>query len=172
MSFFRRNRQTDLEAELRRSRPEPRPEFVAMLAERARGERRRSTRPAFRVVFAGGLTVVMLVALAAFGGLGYAANAVHTAATAVTRVVKPQKPKIVKVSAAADQYGPKKVQVCHKGHTITINRNALPAHLRHGDTVGPCPPRSKKHGAGAFKPNRRGGVKGTSRRGVSPRTTG
>jgi len=31
-----------------------------------------------------------------------------------------------------------KVTVCHKGHTISISRNALPAHLRHGDHVGPC----------------------------------
>jgi hypothetical protein len=32
-----------------------------------------------------------------------------------------------------------KVKVCHKGHTISISRNALPAHLKHGDTAGPCP---------------------------------
>ena len=31
-----------------------------------------------------------------------------------------------------------KVTVCHKGHTISISRNALPAHLRHGDHLGPC----------------------------------
>jgi uncharacterized protein YraI len=32
-----------------------------------------------------------------------------------------------------------KVTICHKGHTITIDESALPAHLAHGDTVGPCP---------------------------------
>jgi hypothetical protein len=42
------------------------------------------------------------------------------------------------------QYG-KKVTICHHTHskkhpfvTISISQNALPAHLRHGDTVGPC----------------------------------
>jgi len=31
-----------------------------------------------------------------------------------------------------------KVLVCHKGHTIKIDRHALPAHLRHGDKQGAC----------------------------------
>jgi uncharacterized membrane protein len=31
-----------------------------------------------------------------------------------------------------------KVLVCHKGHTISIDRNALKAHLKHGDKLGPC----------------------------------
>jgi len=37
-----------------------------------------------------------------------------------------------------------KIQVCHKNqkegtsHTITINESALPAHLAHGDVLGPC----------------------------------
>jgi hypothetical protein len=46
--------------------------------------------------------------------------------------------------AAVSQYG-NKVTICHHTHstkhpfvTITVSRNALPAHLRHGDTVGPC----------------------------------
>jgi hypothetical protein len=33
----------------------------------------------------------------------------------------------------------KKVTICHKGKkTIRISKKALPAHLRHGDTVGSC----------------------------------
>jgi hypothetical protein len=59
-------------------------------------------------------------------GLGYAASA--------------------KGPASAAQYQYKKVTICHhtKGKggthhvTITVSRNALPAHLRHGDTIGPC----------------------------------
>jgi hypothetical protein len=46
--------------------------------------------------------------------------------------------------AATDQY-PKKVTICHHTHskknpfvTIRVSRNALKAHLRHGDTIGPC----------------------------------
>ena len=31
-----------------------------------------------------------------------------------------------------------KVTICHKGHTITISRAALDAHLKHGDVLGPC----------------------------------
>jgi hypothetical protein len=52
-------------------------------------------------------------------------------------------------SPAAAQYQYGKVVICHKTHskknpqvTITISRSALPAHLKHGDTLGPCPPRT------------------------------
>jgi hypothetical protein len=31
-----------------------------------------------------------------------------------------------------------KVTICHKGQTITVAEPAVPAHLRHGDTVGSC----------------------------------
>src|SRR4051812_13101602 len=37
------------------------------------------------------------------------------------------------VAGAAD-----KVFVCHKGKTQSIAASALPAHLGHGDTEGPC----------------------------------
>lgn len=40
--------------------------------------------------------------------------------------------------------GGEKVLVCHKpdkkgGHTLSISSSAVPAHLAHGDTLGPCP---------------------------------
>ena len=42
------------------------------------------------------------------------------------------------ISAAQYQYG-KKTTVCHKGKkSISIGNAAVPAHLRHGDTVGSC----------------------------------
>jgi hypothetical protein len=48
-------------------------------------------------------------------------------------------------SPTADQYPAGKVTICHHTHsaknpfvTITVSENALPAHLRHGDTIGPC----------------------------------
>jgi hypothetical protein len=40
--------------------------------------------------------------------------------------------------------GGEKVLICHKpdkkgGHTLSISSSAVPAHLAHGDTLGPCP---------------------------------
>jgi hypothetical protein len=48
--------------------------------------------------------------------------------------------------AAAAQYQPHKVMLCHHTHskkhpfvTIIVSKSALPAHMRHGDTIGACP---------------------------------
>jgi hypothetical protein len=64
-------------------------------------------------------------------GVGYAAGLVH----------------FTHSSATSAQYPPSKVTICHHTHsqhnpfvTITVSEHALPAHLGHGDTVGPCPP--------------------------------
>jgi len=35
-----------------------------------------------------------------------------------------------------------KVTVCHNGHTICVNPEAVDQHLGHGDELGPCPPTS------------------------------
>jgi hypothetical protein len=35
-------------------------------------------------------------------------------------------------------YQLKKIPVCHNGHTIYVSKNAVPAHLRHGDCIGEC----------------------------------
>ena len=125
MNLFKRQNESDLEAELRRSRPRPQPEFLALLAHRLGSEQRRSTRPALRLGVAGGLTAALLIALAAVGGLGHAATGVKAAVTAISGVVTAQKnPHVIKRSAAGDQYG-EKVDVCFvqpngKMRTITI----------------------------------------------------
>ena len=36
--------------------------------------------------------------------------------------------------------GTEKVTICHKGKTITVGAPAVPAHLAHGDAMGPCGP--------------------------------
>lgn len=32
-----------------------------------------------------------------------------------------------------------RVEICHKNRTISVSRNAIPGHQRHGDTIGECP---------------------------------
>jgi hypothetical protein len=39
-------------------------------------------------------------------------------------------------TASADQ--DHKIQICHKGQTIEVDVHAVPAHLEHGDLLGPC----------------------------------
>jgi hypothetical protein len=76
---------------------------------------------------------------ASLGGVGYAAGLVH----------------FHHASPASAQYPSPKVTICHHTHsqknpfvTITVSSHALPAHLGHGDTVGPC---SEQQGATATK---------------------
>lgn len=76
--------------------------------------------------------VAGVVTAFAVGGLGPVASAVSPSGE----------------SAAAKQYADK-VTICHHTgskknpfRTITVSRNALKAHLKHGDTIGPCGPNS------------------------------
>jgi hypothetical protein len=78
-----------------------------------------------RVVFATVLLASAFAILAGFGALGSPASASS--------------------GEYEYQYG-KKITICHhtgsKKHpteTITVSENAVPAHLAHGDTLGPCP---------------------------------
>src|SRR5215218_5617405 len=83
---------------------------------------KRRFRWGFRAALAGGASALAFAALTSVGA-------------AVSPLGTP---------AASDQY-PKKVTICHHTHskknpfvTIRVSQNALKAHLRHGDTVGPC----------------------------------
>jgi hypothetical protein len=76
---------------------------------------------------------------------GVAAALLFGALASVGAALSPSSP-----GAAAKQY-PKKVTICHHTHskkhpfvTIRISVRALKAHLKHGDTMGPCS-QSKKH---------------------------
>jgi hypothetical protein len=139
--FRSRKEHRDLEAALRANRPEPREEFVASLTERIGSTPEPRRHGSLRLGFAGGITAAMLVALASFGGLGYAAAGASSAADKLQRVAGPA---TIERSSAQDQYGGR-VTICHRTgsqnnptQTITVNENAVPAHLRHGDTMGPC----------------------------------
>jgi hypothetical protein len=78
----------------------------------------------WRAAIAGAASLTVLFTFAVLAGVGFA----RTSAV-----------------AAQYEYG-KKVTICHHTHskkhpfvTITVSKNAVPAHLRHGDTLGPCP---------------------------------
>jgi hypothetical protein len=99
--------------------------------------------------------IVIAAAIASFVGLAYAGS-IGGAAT--------------NGPAAADQYG-QRVTICHKAgrryRTITVARSALPAHLRHGDTLGPCSARLNGSVSGRVTLARTTGRRvGTLRRGT------
>lgn len=81
-----------------------------------------------RIAVAGAVALAV-GAFASLGATGYAARLVGFAHTTPT----------------AAQYPPSKVTICHHTHsqknpfvTITVSAHALPAHMKHGDTIGPC----------------------------------
>lgn len=91
-----------------------------------------------RLFFAGALTVLIVGSLASFGALGNTATSAKHSIVAVKTAFTRSRPQVALNTAAGDQYAPAKVTICHNGHTIVINKSALPAHLREGDTSGAC----------------------------------
>ncbi|HEY6031589.1 MAG TPA: hypothetical protein VIU44_13545 [Gaiellaceae bacterium] len=82
------------------------------------------------------LAMVLAVAVAVLAGVG-AANSGHGKQKSASSAQY----QYGGGTSAGKQYGLHRVQVCHKGHTITIAQPALKAHLNHGDTAGPCQPK-------------------------------
>ena len=74
MKRFWQSEHHDVEAELRKYRPEPRRAFLASLSADLH-ERMRRPHVARRAALVTGLTVGMLAVFAAFGGIGYASSA-------------------------------------------------------------------------------------------------
>jgi len=161
-----RSKRGRLDRRLEHERPRPRDEFISMLAERLTSESIRR-RPVWQTAVAAGFTMVLVLAFALTGGISYAASAVHGGTTAVASLVtgpsssdkppKPNKPEqsnngnsatassSSSESTASSSQADPKVAVCHippgnpdNPNTITVSENAVPAHLEHGDTLGPC----------------------------------
>lgn len=92
--FFKRKQESELEAKLRRGRPQPDDGLVDEIVSNIEGDRPALRPHTLRIGFAAA-TVGLIAALAAFGGVTYAASGVQHAAVAVKhafvgKAVKPQ----------------------------------------------------------------------------------
>ncbi len=151
-----------LEARLRRERPRPSDDLVrGITSDVGAPYTRRSPRLGVALV----LCMTVIFAFVLTGGIGYAASAVENGTLAVKHLLVAKKKHLAvksatenhprptatghRENAADDQYGDK-VLICHippgnpgNAHTIMISASAVPAHLAHGDYLGPC--KSSKH---------------------------
>jgi len=85
--IFKRGKDSELERELRRNRPQPRDEFVQMLSKRVERESRLPRSLRSRIAGVAVASAVMLAAVGAFGGIGYAANGVKDVVKVAKSVV-------------------------------------------------------------------------------------
>jgi hypothetical protein len=147
MKWFRRS--GSVERKLRHDRPQPSETLMQRIAEDVSG---RPARSRLNLGLAFALTAALAVAFALTGGIGYASSAASNGKSALTQLVSGESPgKSAKgksqqsKASSAKQYG-HKVLICHippghpeNAHTISVDQSAVPAHLAHGDTLGPCP---------------------------------
>jgi hypothetical protein len=154
------NEFSELESELRRARPEPRPDLISQLVGRVEAARVPFRRSRVRLALAGALTSGALVAFALAGGFSYTASAASAVAHA-TGISKAHSSNAGgngngngggntangNVNASANQYQ-EKVVICHRppgnpsnAQTLTLSPQGAANHLAHhpDDTLGPCP---------------------------------
>ena len=84
-------------------------------------------------------SVSMFSVLGMIGGLN--SNAFAFSPISSTKITEFGENVEVVVSSHTPTHNPgghNKVEICHKGKTISVAPAAVPAHLRHGDTVGSC----------------------------------
>ncbi len=86
---------------------------------------------------AGGVLLPAITSLASSGSPAYAQETTTTTTTPAPTTTTTTTPAPKK---------PHKVTICHKGRTIEVDEHAVQAHLRHGDTLGPCRPSGRRRG--------------------------
>jgi hypothetical protein len=96
----------------------------------------------FRIAVAAVLSAVLLVAVAAVAAPPPGKGNKHGKPAAGSAPAAPTAPTAgaaeYQYGSGGKQYGKHRVAICHKGHTIRVAQPAVKAHLRHGDTLGPC----------------------------------
>ena len=104
MSLWNKRRSdASIEREVRRNRPEARPEFVAMMSTKLAGGRAAATRP--RVAIALAATALLAIAFVALGGISYAAGGATSAASTLSSTFTLSSSATTADSPASDQYG-------------------------------------------------------------------
>lgn len=92
----------------------------------------------FRIAVAAVLSVVLLVAVAAVAAPPPGKGNKHGKPAAGQPAAPTASAAQYEYGPGGKQYGKHRVAICHKGHTIRVAQPAVKAHLRHGDTLGPC----------------------------------
>jgi hypothetical protein len=101
--LWNKRRDASLEREVRRNRPEARPEFVAMVGKKLTGGRVAATRP--RVAMALVVTALLAIALVALGGISYAKGGAGSAVSGLANTLTLSSSATSASSPASDQYG-------------------------------------------------------------------
>jgi hypothetical protein len=92
-----------------------------------------------RIAVAAALSAVLLLAVAAVAAPPPGKGNKHGKPAAGSAPAAPTTGAAqYEYGSGGKQYGKHRVAICHKGHTIRVAQPAVKAHLKHGDTLGPC----------------------------------